>query len=311
MIITNSRLRAYRRCPRYHQLMYELCIRPIEQSYALRFGTLIHIGLEAYWKADTFKLAAAFAAMRAAESDEFELVKAEELLRGYSIRWADDGWKTILVESEFQVPLFHPATGEEFPARIGGKLDVLATNGRIHIVEHKTSSEDISPGSDYWQRLTLDSQVSTYLKAAKDLGYDVAGVLYDVICRPTLSVRKATPPEKRKYTKAGALYANQRDSDESPEEYRMRLREDIAADPDSYYQRGTVVRTEREETEAHFDLWSWAEAVMRGGHAPRNPEQCKTVWGVCPYITVCTGVDSVDNVLKFRRSERENEELSA
>jgi hypothetical protein len=318
MLITNSRLRAFRRCPRYHQHAYVDLVRPVEQSYALRFGTLIHLGLEHYWKADTFKLSAAFSAMRAAESDEFELVKAEELLRGYSIRWADDGWETIAVEKEFSVPLVHPATGEVFPARLGGKLDALARkDGRVYIPEHKTSSEDISPGSVYWQKLTLDSQVSTYLQAAKEMGYsDVAGVLYDVLLRPPMEPKKATPEESRKYTKAtktqpSRLYANQRDTDESLEEYRIRLREDIASDPDCYYQRGTVVRTESEEREAAFDLWHWSEAVLRGGYAPRNTEQCRTVYGTCPYLSVCTGVDSLDNVLKFRRSERENEELSA
>lgn len=312
MLITNSRLRAFRRCPRYHQHAYVDLVRPIEQSYALRFGTLIHLGLEAYWKATEWKLSHAFKAMQAVESDEFELIKAEELLRGYSIRWADDGWQTILVEHEFSVPLTHPATGEEFPAKLGGKLDALASkDGRVYVVEHKTSSEEIGPGSAYWQRLTLDSQVSTYLKAAKDLGHDPSGVLYDVLFRPSIEYRKATPEEKRKYTKTGKLYANQRDIDESPEEYRQRLREDIADDPDSYYQRGTVVRTESEEREAHFDLWSWAEATLRGGYQPRNTEACKTVYGVCPYISVCSGVDSLSNVLKFRKCDRENEELSA
>jgi hypothetical protein len=294
-------------------------VRPLETSYAMNFGTLVHLALESWWKAPTGKLIAAFAAIAAGESDEYERIKAEELIRGYHARWHSEGWTAVpgtlgepMVEYEFAVTLTHPATGEEFPAKLGGKLDALATrDGKIYVVEHKTSSEDISPGSAYWQRLTLDSQVSTYLKAAKDLGYDVAGVLYDVLLRPSMDAKKATPEDKRKYTKTGALYANQREHDESPDEYRTRLREDIAANPDSYYQRGTVVRTESEEREAAFDLWAWAEAAISGGRAPRNTEACKTVYGTCPYIGVCTGVDSLDNVLKFRRSERANEELSA
>lgn len=316
MLITNSRLRAFRRCPRYHDLAYVQLIRPVEQSYALRFGTLIHKGLEAYWKAENWKLSHAIEAMKAMcareNYDEFDLIKAEELLRGYSIRWADDGWETVAVEKEFAVQLIHPATGETFPHKLGGKLDALARkDGRLYIPEHKTSSEDISPGSAYWQRLTLDSQVSTYLQAAKEMGYaDVSGVLYDVLFRPSLEPKKATPEDKRRYTKKGKLDARQRDRDESPEEYRLRLRADIASDPDSYYQRGTVVRTESEEREAAFDLWAWSEAVTRGGYAPRNTEQCKTVYGTCQYLSLCTGVDSPDNVLKFRRAEVANEELS-
>lgn len=323
-VITNSELRAYRKCPKYHDIAYKQRIRPVEQSYALRFGTLVHTGLEAYWKASTFKLSAAFAVMRQHESDEFELIKAEELLRGYSIRWADDGWKAVtsakgapMVEHEFSVELAHPMTGEVFPARIGGKLDALAEkDGRVYVVEHKTSSEDITPGSAYWQRLTLDSQVSTYIKAVKDLGYvDLSGVLYDVLRRPDMEPKKATPEASRKYTKAtktkpSRLYANQREHDETPDEYRARLREDIASDPDSYYQRGTVVRTESEEREAAWDLWTWSEAIMRGGYAPRNVEACKTVYGACSYIGVCSGTESLDNTLKFRRAETAHEELA-
>lgn len=317
MLITNSRLRAFRRCPRFHQHAYVDLVRPIEQSYALRFGTLMHIGLEAWWKEPNraMKLLRGANTILAAAEDDFDnfnVIKAQELLQGYHYRWVDSGWETILVEHEFSVPLTHPVTGEEFPARLGGKLDALASkDGRVYVVEHKTSSEQIDPGSPYWQRLTLDSQVSTYIKAAKDLGHDVVGVLYDVIQRPTIDPKKATPEDKRRYTKAGKLDARQRDRDESPEEYRQRLREDIASDPDSYYQRGTVVRTESEEREAHFDLWTWAEATLRGGYQPRNTEACKTVYGVCPYISVCSGVDSLTNTLKFRRAEVANEELSA
>lgn len=61
------------------------------------------------------------------------------------------------------------------------------------VVEHKTTSADITPGSPYWRRLTLDAQVSLYLGGAGSL-------LYDVIRKPTLRPLKATPVEARRYT---------------------------------------------------------------------------------------------------------------
>lgn len=50
-VLTNSEVKAYRRCPRYHRLRYSLAIAPREHSLALRFGTLVHLGLERWWQA--------------------------------------------------------------------------------------------------------------------------------------------------------------------------------------------------------------------------------------------------------------------
>lgn len=296
-LVTNSRLRAYRRCPRYHDISYVQGYRPVETSAAMYFGTLVHLGLEGWWGSG---LPFALSKMRAVESDEWELIKAEELVRGYDFRWRDENWETVAVEQEFRVPLSDIAD-------MGGKIDAIARrNGQIYIIEHKTSGEDISPGSAYWQRLTLDSQISTYLRAVPD----AVGVLYDVLLRPTINPYKATPEASRKYTQARKLYANQRANDETPDEYRTRLREDIAAAPNKYYQRGTVVRTAEETAEALLDCQEWAKRALDGGHAPKNPENCKMYGSVCSYLPVCCGTATLDDKLKYRKVETVNEELN-
>lgn len=49
-LLTNSRLKALRKCARYHQLRYEQGIERVdEDKEALTFGALIHTGLEAYF----------------------------------------------------------------------------------------------------------------------------------------------------------------------------------------------------------------------------------------------------------------------
>jgi hypothetical protein len=297
MLITNSRLRAFRRCPRYHQHAYVDLVRPVETSFALRFGTLIHLALESWWSTPASRLIAAMAAIESAcandEFDEFERIKAEELIRGYHARWSDDTYETISVEQEFQIPI-------EGGHTLGGKFDALARkDGKTYIIEHKTTSESLEPGGDYYQRVcTLDSQVSTYYRAAKALGHDVTSCVYDCILRIALRPYKAGKTRK---------------ADETAEEFRLRVRAAIADEPERYYARYAIVRTERDETEAASDLRRTIRhleiAVEEGSY--RNTESCKSFGSPCQYISVCSGLDSMDNVLKFRKSERENEELSA
>lgn len=83
---------------------------------------------------------------------------------------------------------------------IAGKLDVLVrerATGRVLVIEHKTSSEDVSPGSAYWQRLRLDGQVSLYHLADER----IEGVIYDVLAKPGEKPLKATPEASRKWVK--------------------------------------------------------------------------------------------------------------
>ncbi len=185
---------------------------------------------------------------------------------------------------------------------------------RARIVEHKSSSEDVGPGSAYWRRLTLDGQVSTYFVGTRALGYEPVGVLYDVAKRPALRPLKATPVESRKYTAKGFLYANQRETDETPEQFADRLRNDIAENPEKYYQRGTVVRLEKEETAAAKDTWNlarWIREVQLEADPeawPRNPEACSPYGSTCEFMPVCLGEASVDDPSRYRKGA-EHEEL--
>jgi hypothetical protein len=317
-VLTNSEVRTFRRCAREHHLAYELGYRSVSKSEALRFGSLIHVGLEAWWLADDGRrLDAAIDAVGPHAEDEYELVRAGVLLQGYDARWHNEPLAMIAVEREFRAPLLNPATGA--PSRtyeLAGKLDVIVRDlrdGLIYIVEHKTSAEDIGAGSQYWQRLQIDPQISTYFAGAKAAGYDVAGCVYDVIGKPGLRPAKATPLECRKFTKQGHLYANQREHDETPEEFRARLVDAVAAEPDRYYQRGTVVRLEAEERDAAFDVWQTARLIREAQVAerwPRNPDACVR-WGrECAFFPICTSVASLDDTTLYRKTANVHEELS-
>jgi hypothetical protein len=318
-VITNSELRTFRRCVREHHHAYRLGYRSRAEAESLRFGSLFHLGLEAWWRAPTVseQLPAAIEAMGPHAEDEYDLVRAGVLLQGYDARWGAAGLEVLGVEVQFRAPLINPATGA--PSRtfeLAGKLDAIVrdrADGLVYIVEHKTSSEDIGPGSQYWQRLTLDSQVSIYYAGARSLGHDVAGCIYDIIGKPRHAPLRATAAESRKYTRDGRLYANQRAEDETPDEYRQRLIEQVCAEPDRFYQRGTVVRLEEDERDAAADNWNTARAMREAEVAqrwPRNPDSCMRYGRVCSYFGVCTRTASLDDPTLFVRVDNVHQELS-
>lgn len=318
-VLTNSELRTARSCLRRHHYGYVLRRRPRTVGDALRFGTLWHVGQEAWWKAEptpAARLTAGVGAMREHDADPFHLVMAEELLVAYTARWGDEVWTAVAVEASFEMPLVNPETGSASRTfRIGGKLDVIITDGTdVVLMEHKTTASDIEEGSLYWKKVTtLDTQVSTYVAGARAAGFDVSKCIYDVVRKPGIRPLKATPVESRKYTKAGLLYANQREHDETPEEYRLRLREDINERPSRYFARGDVVRLEQDTKEHAFDTWQQSRLLKNAelaSFAPRNPDAC-TQFGACPYLPVCSGEASIEDETLYRTAETAHEELES
>lgn len=304
-LMTTSRLTDARACQRLHDMKYRQLYRPAVTADALRFGSLFHRGLEALWRAWVAGEASTdgIAAALAGEADPFERAKAEELLRGYALRWAEQPYDILAVEQEFNVPMVNPATGVPSRTwRLAGKIDAIVRDrhdGRVLIVEHKTSSEAITPGSEYWKRLRMDGQVSIYYAGARALGHDVAACLYDVVGKP--GIRPLKVNSKRKV-------------DETPDEYRARLVEDIAGDPAGYYQRGEVVRLEAEMDEAMHDVWQTSRQIREAELAtrfPRNPDACVRYGRTCPFFGVCTGEASLEDPSLFTKSVVAHPELTA
>lgn len=317
-LLTQSRLASARACQRLHHTRYDLGIRSIQEQSALKFGTLIHLGLEQWWLANgSDRLPAALAAMRG-EIDPFVLAQAEVLLTGYDKRWGDEPYDVLAVETEFRTELINPATGAASRTwALAGKIDAIARDrrdGLVRIIEHKTSGLDIRPGSAYWQRLRMDGQVSQYYAGARSLGFDVSGCVYDVLGKASIRPLLATPETSRKYTKDGKLYAAQRDKDETPDEYKARLVESVAMEPDRYFARGEVVRLENEMNEAMTDIWQLGVQLREAanvGSYPRNPGSCEMYGRMCEFFGVCSGSESLDDPSLFVKIGNTHPELSA
>lgn len=339
-IMTNSRQTAFRACRRLHHYRYELLRRPIVVARPLAVGSLVHVGLEAWWSwflpeaaggkraASPYDAAAEAMAARLAkrrpddaEISPFNVAAAEAMLIGYDARWCVDvaeNWEVIAVEAPFATALINPDTGRASQSyRLAGKMDAIVrrrADGHEGIVEHKTTASGIEPGSSYWPKLRMDAQVSTYYAGARSIGFDPRFVLYDVLSKPSQEPRKATPVADRKYRKTdGALYAKQRENDETPAEYRDRILADVREDPNGYYARAEVIRTESELLEHAWDVWqttkSLHETRLSGRHS-RNPDACWSYHRACDYWSVCTGSASISDDYLFRTSKSAHEELA-
>jgi hypothetical protein len=255
--------------------------------------------------------------------NEYEIVEIDIMLRAYNEHYGIPCYRTISTEQAWTMPLYSPRWGRSRTFELRGKIDAVikTERGEQQLMEHKTSSEDIAPGSDYWRRLRLDTQCSSYILAAQYLGFDTSTCVYNVLGKIATKPKPATPEEKRRYTKGKRcepcaqfntergrpdvingepncigcegsgwlekprLYSNLRDVDETPAEYSFRLSQ-AYEDHDRYFVRQTVTRLDSELTAHRYNVWNTAEHIkycMRHNSWPQHTRQCRN----CVYLPLC------------------------
>lgn len=290
-ILTHSRAACFRSCPRKAYIRYELGIRAEIEGEPLRIGSAFARAVEADAKGLDVS-----DAIDAGIPDAYERALVAAMFTSHKARWSGQDVEHVAAELPFQIPLRNPATGYPTPTWIlGGKIDriVRLSDGRLALMEYKTTSRDFAPGEDYWLALHMDMQLSIYLIAARELGYDIATILYDVTRRPGLRPLKATPIENRRYTKAGVLDARQRDRDETPEEYAARVAASIAENPDRHFARIEIARLDADLDVARAELWQQQLAYRAAQTAGttdafyRNPGACFGTNFSCEYLSIC------------------------
>lgn len=336
-LLTHSRVQTWKSCPRKHYFAYELGVRPAYQANPLRQGSAFHIGLE-FLKAGCDEDKAIKVVLNSyadqecppwMEADEFavEIETTVALVRGWARRWGDDRiCEYVAVELPFDLPIVNPATGHETPTfRSGGKIDGIARlpDGRLALVEHKTCGESIDLNSDYWRRLQMDSQISRYFLAARELGHDVQTTVYDVTRKPAISPKMVFKADRAQATAAGHYFGikliKECPERETPKMYGARLLDDMAKRPEFYFARVEVPRLQSDLDEYHAEAWSIQRTIRQaqldarqfGAAAwPRNTAACLSM-GKCPYFDHCKqGAISAQNIPQgFRRVTTLHEEL--
>ena len=237
--------------------------------------------------------------------------KTRALLRGYDAMWRHGDYEPVDVEVTLTGPIVNQETGR--PARTltqAGKLDVIAKRqGRLVLMDHKTCSQDISPGAPYWQQLAVESQVSHYMLLGWLNGMKFDDAVWDVIRKPSISPKKLTKAMKastvaeRKYCGVALSHATldalQVDDRETYEMYEARLTDDcINVRPGWYFQRQSVPRFDAELLEYAGELWQHSKAILdeRKRKLPvRNSGACMLYGSPCIFLGVCSGHDSIES----------------
>lgn len=327
--LTHSQLACFRACPRRHQLRYEFGLRPMRQDLPLRIGSGFARAVEADAKGlDVVE------AMGDGLADPYDLALVAAMFATHRQRWEGQSLAHVHAELDFDVPLRNPATGASTPVfTLAGKIDriVRLADGRLAIMEYKTTSRDFASGSDYWLRLHLDMQLSIYLIAARALGIDVSTILYDVTRRPSLRPSQIAlldeegskivvgPDGARVKTKDGKKWRESGDAAlgyyvvqtrvETPDEFSARVTAKMAAEPDQHFARIEIARVDDDLADAQAEIWAQQLALreaQRSSRWYRNPEACFGLNTRCEFADVCSsrgldtytpdGFDRVDDV---------------
>jgi len=343
MIITHSEMQTAKTCLRKEFLSYKLGIRPIADAKPLRMGKAFHEGLDRYKQGkiagtsiDTSEIIRTimdeYRACRPGMEDKrlydyrIEEQTVAHMLNAYFWRWEqmDTEMEYIVSEQEFEMPIINPDSNRSSRIAIAqGKIDgiVKLSDGRLAVIEHKTTSDDLPVESDYWKRLRIDAQISLYYLAARHLGYDVQTVLYDVVKKPTILLKRIPILDdeglkqvidvnsgERVQNKTGSwkqAVLNKEEQtlvsrSETPQEYGQRYTDQVVEDPDRFLARKEIPRLEADIEEYQYELWQMTHLIHdcgRFGRWPRNTGAC-IGFGKCPYFdSICTdGYDITSGV---------------
>lgn len=288
---TNSELDCFRACERKHDIAYRRRRTGLIPVESLTRGTRIHDCLAHWWD-------------HGLANDGASLPPIEKaMIVGYAALYQAPHLRNVRVNVPFRVTI----GGVDMV----GEVDALGEDDEgLVIVEHKTTASDISPGSVWWQEAAISPQDTLYIAA-----FPGARLLKDVLKVPDLEQKKATPEDKRKYTKPtkkepeSRLYAGQRDTDETDEEYIARVLADMAEEPGKYFQRTMMVRTEAERDAYAEDIASldvrMAVADTSDYH-PRNPRACFAYGRHCEFFDACWNGKPIESYPQVERNHSED-----
>lgn len=288
-LLTHSRMRCFQLCRRKYLYQYVYGFRR-EPGEALRMGAMVHQAL--HWlncKTDIDAVIQGITrnyqpmidlaeTVEYAEAIELEAERCRRLIEGYVRLW--DGSDIKIVESEelFEFPLVNPRTGRKNRNyRLAGRIDGICRTyeDRLMVLEHKTTGDSLDSDSSFWTASRIDTQITLYMLAARHLGFNVQGVVYDVIRKPSIAPKLIGKGNGR--------------NRESVAEYGERLAADLGERPHFYFQRREIPRFDSELAELQEEAWQVAkdihQADKRSQHY-RNSAACAAMYP-CEFLDIC------------------------
>lgn len=234
-----SQIKIFKACRRAWYFQYVEKLEPVHMADSLRIGKQYHAYLEM-------------------------LEHGEEL--------PEDPTKECAMAHAFQkyiLPQINVVeTEKEIEAEIGshilhGFVDGLQADGTV--VEHKTTSSDITEGGEYEFGLLWDEQILAYMFLT-----GTRKIVYTVCKKPTIRQKK----------------------DESEEEFYQRMIEWYDTDTDQKIRLFSVERTDEEVEKFRSEFWSICEEMESTSNLYKNCLHCNS-WGRrCEYSSICLNYDS-------------------
>jgi hypothetical protein len=245
MLRTSERL-AYKSCRWRWHLEFMLNLKPTTAAPALRFGSLMHQALAAYYPPGLKRGEKPADAFGRLYRDELK-VQTKMGFRDEDGRWheagalgvamlenyvetygKDDEWEVLVTEQPFEVMVHHPETGEPWFLYVG-VLDGVwrhRPSKRLWVPDHKTTD---GIGEKKWIHLIMDDQAGAYWSRGVEWLYQegflkkdqrLAGMQYNLL-------RKAMPDERpwQLSERGKKLYLNQDGSvsKKQPPDYFKRI----------------------------------------------------------------------------------------
>jgi hypothetical protein len=201
-LLSNSRMKTWRRCPKQFEYKYVLGLKPKKRSIYLERGSWLHDLLQHHydgedWEARHRQLTKEFGLLFDEEREDLGDLptECERLFRSYLFNYHEEDKSYRIIDSELDEIVTLP-NGLRFRMIID--LVVEDLDGGIWLWDHKTVGRFLPP--DF---LILDAQLGRYFWGMEHLGYKpLRGIMFNEIITkpPTMPklIRNGTELEKRK-----------------------------------------------------------------------------------------------------------------
>lgn len=248
-----TQIKTFKACRRKWWLRYNEGLRPVQSTDALETGKSYHEYLEALENGADL-----------AGNPEYagDFSKAMAMARAYE-RYIYPKFHVVAAEKELEKQI-----GEH---TLHGFVDGLSEDG--YIVEHKTTSADISEGGEYEYNLLWDEQVLAYMSLS-----GLRKVHYTVCKKPTIRQMK----------------------NETDEEFFYRMLGWYDTDSENKIRVFTVERTDAEVEQFERDFEEIC-AQMEEAVIYKNTCHCMQYGRRCEYSSVCLYYDPNQEYIEFTK----------
>jgi hypothetical protein len=290
MILTSSSIGTLQSCKMKYKLRYIDRLEPVTKPGYFALGSAFHRAVEVMRRGGTLSDMLLTCSENSSLSSDDDCVLTA-MVEAYHRRHLGGGVRAAIAPAFTHVEhqwLYQASPG----LTIAGVVDAIDEHGYIH--ETKTTSR---LDEKYKERLWSARQTLMYVSFLRRLGFDIKGVIYDIIQKPTIKRLLATPHEKRKFvkdkvTKEMRLSATQRERDETDAEYLTRLRAWYREHPGMLHQE-EIVYTERQLEDIFDDVLREGKELMERRWFTRSRDACYPRGGSpCPFKPLCDNDDN-------------------